>query len=954
MSMLADAPPAIVQEPKDIQYITGDKLGNGGFAICYRGELCQKSKPTGKIIALKIVKSQMDRRVIQKFVTELQLHSKLSHPNIVEFYRAFSFRECTYVVLELCHNGSLADALRKRKFFTMPEIRRFIIQTCGAVKYLHGRNIVHRDLKTGNIFLDKGMNVKVGDFGLAAVLVSKHDIGMRRTTMCGTPNYLAPEILEKTGHNEKVDLWAVGIIAYTLAVGKAPFHASNKEEIYKKARIGEYEWPDVSKHQNDISNDLRDLVSSLLVHEDERPSPDQIVSHAFFKTNFVPEILESSCTTRKPVFPSIKPPSAETIRRGYSDSWLKVCKQSGVGEYAPGKTFPLHGKKLVSVVKDCEKEMTAGKAPMVPIPEGTVYLPFPERVNILESRLSQLSEISEERDSSGEGRQLTEINPSDRSNKTVPRSMGPPPPRHHLQENVDPIQASMAPPATIKRTNSRKTRPEAEAETRPSASRQQPREQAAPAQPRPRPTSLRHAPRGEADRVEPLVSEIAAKPSSRQTSREQPAEAKSRPRSIQYVPREEVERKDFVEERPLILREPTRRERPVVRTQAINSRPRQISREEAPAHAEAVSRPSPPLVSAPPLRRARSVRTVSANDEAVAKKPAAIDVISIPDDSPSESEENSIPETSFTDPAVVLARAAKLRDNIASALAGKSSLPRRASTPPRLPFVSKWVDYARKHGVGYVLEDGSVGCLFNATSRHRVTHVVVNNGYSHLMSVGGDLEAVGRVPLEFYSHLENNELVCGPVETDRKRQTTILWAKFGKYMCQSLGEAQKQIRPRNNKDGSLFMRYYQRLGSVGIWGFSNGCFQFNFPDHTKLVLSSDGRFCSFTCLLPEAMAHLHEHNELPFKFIKTRNVLPGTLDSLLYGDAKTVIITEANLLREKLGFIAAVVGQWVDGGGLGRCPDAKIQRMPWTGPRLEDGKKEEWITVGRFGGDSRA
>lgn len=66
MSMLADPPPAIVQEPKDIQYITGDKLGNGGFAICYRGELCQKNKPTGKIIALKIVKSQMDRRVIQK------------------------------------------------------------------------------------------------------------------------------------------------------------------------------------------------------------------------------------------------------------------------------------------------------------------------------------------------------------------------------------------------------------------------------------------------------------------------------------------------------------------------------------------------------------------------------------------------------------------------------------------------------------------------------------------------------------------------------------------------------------------------------------------------------------------------------------------------------------------------------------------------------------------------
>lgn len=150
-----------------------------------------------------------------QFVTELQIHSKLAHPNIVEFYRAFSFEESTFVVLEICESGSLADAIKKRKYFTMPEIRRFMIQTCGAVKYLHHRNIVHRDLKTGNLFLDKNMNIKIGDFGLAALLVSADDLhGIRRTTMCGTPNYLAPEVLEKTGqgHNEKVDLWAIGII----------------------------------------------------------------------------------------------------------------------------------------------------------------------------------------------------------------------------------------------------------------------------------------------------------------------------------------------------------------------------------------------------------------------------------------------------------------------------------------------------------------------------------------------------------------------------------------------------------------------------------------------------------------------------------------------------------------------------------------------------------------------
>jgi serine/threonine protein kinase len=96
----------------------------------------------------------------------------------------------------------------------MPEVRRYVIHTCGAVKYLHMHNAVPRDLKTRNLFLDLEMNVKVGDFGPAAMLVDPHDATMRRTTMYGTPSYIVPEILEKSGkgHNEKFDIWAVGII----------------------------------------------------------------------------------------------------------------------------------------------------------------------------------------------------------------------------------------------------------------------------------------------------------------------------------------------------------------------------------------------------------------------------------------------------------------------------------------------------------------------------------------------------------------------------------------------------------------------------------------------------------------------------------------------------------------------------------------------------------------------
>lgn len=307
-------------------------------------------------------------------MTELQIHSKLAHANIVGFYRAFSFQTSTYVVLELCSNGSLADMLKKRRYLTLPEIRRFVIQICGAVKYLHHRHIVHRDLKTGNLFLDGNMNIKVGDFGLAALLVTEKEMEFkRRTTMCGTPNYLAPEILEKgKGHDEKVDLWAIGVIAYTLAVGKAPFHATTKEEIYKKLKSGTYTWPELSATTNQ-SSDLRNLVSSLLVPEEQRPIPDQIVSQNFFKIAFVPPGIPAGAKDKQPKWPEVAPPSPKAIVRGYSESWYAICSEAGVGEYDNGRCFKLNGgAKVRSVVYDLLQEEKLGRQPTMPINKDVV------------------------------------------------------------------------------------------------------------------------------------------------------------------------------------------------------------------------------------------------------------------------------------------------------------------------------------------------------------------------------------------------------------------------------------------------------------------------------------------------------------------------------------------------------------------------------------------------------
>jgi hypothetical protein len=228
-------PPEHVREPPSCDrpngstYKTGRLLGKGGFAICYDGEhLDTKRKYALKIVKSHMPQKKMEQKVVSilcliihvqlttyQFQTELQIHSKMRHANIVEFHRAFSFEKCTFIVLELCPNGSLMDMVKKRKYITEPEVRFWTVQIAGAIKYMHARGIIHRDLKMGNIFLDKNMNVKVGDFGLAALLMTGKDWkDCRRTTLCGTPNYIAPEILskDKGGHDHAVDIWSLGII----------------------------------------------------------------------------------------------------------------------------------------------------------------------------------------------------------------------------------------------------------------------------------------------------------------------------------------------------------------------------------------------------------------------------------------------------------------------------------------------------------------------------------------------------------------------------------------------------------------------------------------------------------------------------------------------------------------------------------------------------------------------
>merc|ERR1712061_453983 len=155
-----------------------------------------------------------------------------------------------------------------------------------GVKYLHDRKIIHRDLKLGNIFLNDQMEIKLGDFGLATKV--DYD-GERKRTLCGTPNYIAPEVLTKKGHSYEVDIWSIGCIMYTLLVGKPPFETQTLKDTYKRIRANEYHVP------SKVGPLAKLLIRKLLQHDPlKRPTIKEILQDDFMTMGYLPSRLPVS------------------------------------------------------------------------------------------------------------------------------------------------------------------------------------------------------------------------------------------------------------------------------------------------------------------------------------------------------------------------------------------------------------------------------------------------------------------------------------------------------------------------------------------------------------------------------------------------------------------------------------------------------------------------------------
>uniref|UniRef100_A0A671PWD0 Serine/threonine-protein kinase PLK n=1 Tax=Sinocyclocheilus anshuiensis TaxID=1608454 RepID=A0A671PWD0_9TELE len=277
-------------------YCKGKLLGKGGFARCYE----MTDLANNKMYAVKVIPQSRVSKPHQreKIINEIELHKSLQHKHVVKFSHHFEDQDNIYIFLELCSRKSLAHIWKARHTLTDPEVRYYLKQIISALKYLHNKGILHRDLKLGNFFVNENMDLRLGDFGLAAKLET---VEQRKKTICGTPNYLAPEVLNRRGHGTESDVWSLGCVMYTLLCGNPPFETLDLKETYKCIKEVRYSLP------RSLIPSAQKLISAVLQKDpSDRLTLDQILAHEYFTKGFTPEKLPpSSCV----MMPELNPPS---------------------------------------------------------------------------------------------------------------------------------------------------------------------------------------------------------------------------------------------------------------------------------------------------------------------------------------------------------------------------------------------------------------------------------------------------------------------------------------------------------------------------------------------------------------------------------------------------------------------------------------------------------------------
>ncbi|KAM3937870.1 serine/threonine-protein kinase DCLK2 isoform 1-T1 [Leptodactylus fuscus] len=256
------------------KYKIGKVIGDGNFAVVK--ECVERS--TGKEYALKIIDKAKCCGKEHLIENEVSILRQVKHPNIIMLIEEMDTTTELYLVMELVKGGDLFDAITSSTKYTERDASAMIYNLASAMKYLHSLHIVHRDIKPENLLVceypDRTKSLKLGDFGLATIVDGP------LYTVCGTPTYVAPEIIAETGYGLKVDIWAAGVITYILLCGFPPFRSENnlQEDLFDQILIGKLEFP--SPYWDNITDSAKELISCMLqVNVEDRFTADQILSH---------------------------------------------------------------------------------------------------------------------------------------------------------------------------------------------------------------------------------------------------------------------------------------------------------------------------------------------------------------------------------------------------------------------------------------------------------------------------------------------------------------------------------------------------------------------------------------------------------------------------------------------------------------------------------------------------
>ncbi|KAK8695513.1 hypothetical protein V6N13_000668 [Hibiscus sabdariffa] len=272
------------------KYEVGRTIGEGTFA---KVKFARNSE-TGEPVALKILDKEkvLKHKMAEQIKREISTMKLIQHPNVVRLHEVMGSKTKIFIVLEFVTGGELFDKIVNHGRMMENEARRYFQQLINAVDYCHSRGVYHRDLKPENLLLDAYGNLKVSDFGLSAVSQQVRDDGLFHTT-CGTPNYVAPEVLNDRGYDgATADLWSCGVILFVLLAGYLPFDDLNLMNLYKKISVAEFTSPPW------LSFSAMKLITRILdPNPMTRITIPEILKDEWFKKGYKPPKFEEKDNT---------------------------------------------------------------------------------------------------------------------------------------------------------------------------------------------------------------------------------------------------------------------------------------------------------------------------------------------------------------------------------------------------------------------------------------------------------------------------------------------------------------------------------------------------------------------------------------------------------------------------------------------------------------------------------